>query len=479
MSLKVFTIDFKELAKSNSVRLWLPFELPKINYPYEKVNNFLELCEAGNRPKGGISNDFEGEAVSLGGKQIGVNGSVNLSKIPFVSSEFYKNAVKGKVKDNDILICKDGALTGKTCLVDFSVFPNNQVMVNEHVFILRGNEKINQNFLFYLTRNDIFQSQVKDLAYRKKAQPGLNFDHFKKIKIPLISKEKQDEIVSKIEPIEKEIEKLKSEIKEPQEIINKVFAKEFDFDLNLHNDLGKGMTAGTQKSENRKLKTFQVDFKDFFRSSILRCSTRFHNTPTKKLMDILDSIKTLKVKNIIKSYEKGIQPKYNSDGEIPVVKIANLKNGFIDFSNPEFITQEFFNDLNNSKKLKKNDVIICATGKISLGKIDFYDYKNESITSVDNYILRLKEKYNPLFFTYFFRSILGYFQIERDFTGATNQIHLYWDQISNFKIPDISLSQQQKITKKIKTQLDQQQNTKQQIKTQRNKIDQIIEKVIK
>jgi len=34
------------------------------------------------------------------------------------------------------------------------------------------------------------------------------------------------------------------------------------------------------------------------------------------------------------------------------------------------------------------------------------------------------EKYNSLFFVYFFRSILGYFQFERDFTGATNQIEL-------------------------------------------------------
>ncbi|MCX6166227.1 MAG: restriction endonuclease subunit S, partial [Ignavibacteriae bacterium] len=109
------------------------------------------------------------------------------------------------VKDNDILICKDGALTGKSCLVDFSIFHSKDVMANEHIYIIRGNKNVNQRFLFYFTTTNIFQYQVKDLAYKKKAQPGLNSEHFKKIKIPLIPKPKQEEIVSKIEPIEKKI----------------------------------------------------------------------------------------------------------------------------------------------------------------------------------------------------------------------------------------------------------------------------------
>jgi len=74
---------------------------------------------------------------------------------------------------------------------------------------------------------------------------------------------------------------------------------------------------------------------------------------------------------------------------------------------------------------------------------------------------------------------LGYFQIERDFTGATNQIHLYWEQISNFQIPDISLKAQQKIVDEIKAELDKQEEMKQKIEAERNKIDEIIEKAIR
>jgi len=74
---------------------------------------------------------------------------------------------------------------------------------------------------------------------------------------------------------------------------------------------------------------------------------------------------------------------------------------------------------------------------------------------------------------------LGYFQIERDFTGATNQIELYANEISNFQIPDISLKSQQKIVDEIKTELDKQEEMKKKIETQRNKIDEIIENAIK
>ena len=151
MGLKTFTIDFTELKLKESLRLWIPFIMIKSKHKYEKINKFLITCESGSRPKGGIKDEDYGEAISLGGEQIGKDGSLELSKIPYVSFDFYEMSAKGKVQDNDILICKDGALTGKSCLVDFSIFQSKEVMVNEHVYVLRGNSEMNQQFLFYYT----------------------------------------------------------------------------------------------------------------------------------------------------------------------------------------------------------------------------------------------------------------------------------------------------------------------------------------
>jgi len=239
MGLRQIYVNLGDLSKDDSIRLWPPFVFPEIGYKYDKLNNYLDLCESGKRPKGGINSQDFGEAISLGGEQINTDGSVDLSKIPYVTYDYYDSVEKGKVADNDILICKDGALTGKTCIVDFSIFPSKSVMVNEHVYIFRGNDKIHQRFLFYYTRNNLFQAQIKDLAYRKKAQPGLNFDHIKKIRIPAIPKIEQEKILKVIDPIEQKIKKRKAKINKTQEVINRVFAREFDFNLERFEALKK------------------------------------------------------------------------------------------------------------------------------------------------------------------------------------------------------------------------------------------------
>ena len=479
MAIKCFEIQFSELSTSDSIRLSPPFTLPEIGYKYDKISNYLAVCESGSRPKGGISNDDDGEAISVGGEQINVDGSIDLSKIPYVSYEFYNKAEKGKVRDFDILICKDGALTGKTCLINFNDLPKQEVMVNEHVYVLRGNKKVNQKFLFYLTRNDLFQSQIKDLAYRKKAQPGLNADHFKKIKIPEISKSAQDQIVAQIEPIERKIKDLKNQIKKPQEVINQVFARELGFDENLYNEFGKGMTAGTQIADNRTLRVFETDFVGLARSEILRFSTRYHNLPTKKLMEILDGIETVKVVNVLsETIHRGASPKYDENGSIPVVKTGHLKNGYIEISQDEFVDESFHKSSTRSQ-VKSGDILIASTGKVSLGKIDLVETDEDLVADGHLSILRIDEKkYNHLFLVYFFRCVLGYFQIERDFTGATNQIELYANEIGNFLIPNLPLSHQQKIVDEIKLELDAQELIKKQIESERQKIDAIIEQAI-
>jgi len=178
----------------------------------------------------------------------------------------------------------------------------------------------------------------------------LNSDHFKKIKIPKIARPLQDSIVAQIEPIEQQITDLKSQIVPASEIINRVFAREFGFDENICHEFGKGMTACTQSLEDRKLKVFETSFFELTRSSILRDSTRYHNPPTKKLMDFLESMKTIEVQDIItEDIHRGASPKYDENGEIPVIKTGHLKNGDIEVSTEEFVSEEFYTSSTRSQ----------------------------------------------------------------------------------------------------------------------------------
>jgi len=484
MGLKQITIDFEELSKEKTLRCDVDFINFQRNFLVKQYYSFNDLFIIQEKNKDDIKildNDFFYCEIS----NVSKNGEVNPVKLNFnerneEKENYYKKIEKGniiKAEENDILISKVRPNLKKYVFIDHekAKYYYTSAFIRLKSTIL---ESTIFNKILYYSLRTIFYDNLIAISRQGKGYPTLKIDDLLYLKFDkrIINKLiiKQDEIVIEIESIEKRIKELKAQIKEPQEIINKVFAREFGFDESLFNEFGKGMTAGTQIAQNRTLRVFNTDFEEISKSKTLRVSTRFHNLPTKKLMDFLDSIETLYVKDVVESYEKGVQPQYNSNGEIPVIKIANLKNGYIDFSETEFVTKYYYNSLNDKRKLKKNDIIICATGKISLGKIDFYNYEQKAITTVDNYIIRLSKNYNYLFFTYFFRSILGCFQIERDYTGATNQIHLYWEQISNFQIPNIPLERQQKIVDEIKAELDKQEEIKKEIEVERNKIDEII-----
>ena len=472
MGLKTFIIEFSELKSKESLRLWIPFVLPKSKYKYDKINNFLNTCDSGTRPKGGIKEEDIGEAISLGGEQIGKDGSLELSKIPYVSFDFYENSTKGKVKDNDILICKDGALTGKTCLVDFSLFPSNEVMVNEHVYILRGNAEINQSFLFYYTKTNIFQSQVKDLAYKKKAQPGLNTDHFKKIKIPLIPKIQQDQIVARIEPIENNIKEIKKQITPPQEAINKVFSREFKFNL-----------EEVKKVEEIKYFTITNDIS--FRNRKLRTSVRWEKiAPIQNVLyQNTDCIE--KLGKYIKSTKNGWSPNCKeSDSNYSVFGVNSIsKTGNIVFDEVKF-SDESRSDIENYFA-KENDFFVSRGNTVDLVALasvvknisEDIDYIFPDLfikVEVDESII------NKEYLAFVFNSIIGrsYFKYSAKGKNQT-MVKVSGEELNNFYLPIPKIDIQQKIAGEIKVELEKQEDIINKIEIERKKIDKIIDAAIK
>jgi type I restriction enzyme S subunit len=480
MGLKTFIIDFSEFSQETLVRSNFKtaiFGIEIQNYIQKSENKFVRLKEYFDIISGFAfkSADYEQEGLPL--IRIGdVGNDFDENNMVFLPEDYREDYQRFLLKKNDIVV----SLTGDGKLKSDLILEDNKYLLNQRVGSLRAKENTNVLFFYYLI--NYYSLTRKQFYWWSNGKTQLNISPFDflKIKIPSIPKSKQDQIVIQIEPIEKKIKELKVQITPSQEVINKVFARDFGFDENLFNEFGKGMTAGTQIAQNKNLRVFETDFEELSRSGIVRFSTRFHNPPTRKLMNFLDSIETLQVKDILlESIHRGASPKYNPDGDIPVVKTGHLKNGYIEISQEEFVDSDFYNSSTRSQ-VKQGDILIASTGKVSLGKVDLLEEEQDLVADGHVSIIRIDdEKYSRQFFTYFFRSILGYFQIERDFTGATNQIELYADEISNFQIPNIPLSSQQKIVDEIKTELDKQEAIKSKIESERNKIDEIIESLFR
>ena len=158
------------------------------------MEDCIATLQSGSRPKGGVS-EFTNGVPSLGGEHVDqTNETITQRKIKYVSEDFFRTMKKGQVRFNDILLCKDGAHTGKLVLFEEK---QGRFCVNEHLFIVRANEKCDQWYMFYFMMSSFFQSQVRALAYNKKGQLGLNKGHFKKIKFLQLPKEKQKRLSAK------------------------------------------------------------------------------------------------------------------------------------------------------------------------------------------------------------------------------------------------------------------------------------------
>lgn len=193
-------IDFTKLNFEKSIFLGVKKKVEfKGKYDLIKLANVLSTLESGNRPKGGVGMYRDG-IPSLGGEHIGINGELNLSSYKFVPEEFFKNSNRGILKPDDILICKDGALTGKVAIVP-NPMPFKKGMINEHVFILRTNEKAEQFYLFHFLYSSFGQDLMK-ANITGQAQGGLNSTNLENLRIPIPPKPIQEKIIKEIAAVE-------------------------------------------------------------------------------------------------------------------------------------------------------------------------------------------------------------------------------------------------------------------------------------
>lgn len=155
--------------------------------------------ESGKRPKGGVRGITSG-VPSIGGEHLRYDGGFDFTKIKYVPEEFYNDMKRGKIENQDVLVVKDGATTGKTSFVD-SNFPFEHACVNEHVFIMRTIKDCTYpQYLFYWILSPFGKNCVDD-NFAGTAQGGINTSFLNKSKFSLAPFYEQKRIVAKIEKL--------------------------------------------------------------------------------------------------------------------------------------------------------------------------------------------------------------------------------------------------------------------------------------
>ena len=473
MGLKTFTISVAELSKDSYLRNDEKYHIflsqSDWNLFDTSNDNLISLKDI-------LSDDYtlfdyqeDGEYKGIPTGQTYLDEDGEIKEFQPISTEDHPGRLKYKVSNDNILI--SSLRLAKSPALFFENEDLSEYVFSNGFYIFKVNDDWNNKFVLYILRTKKLKSILDNHIYRGIGISAYKKEDLLKIKIPLIAKPKQDQIVIQIEPIEKKIKELKAQISQPQEVINKVFAREFGFDLENADEKKKNMIHYSSLIDvaNEELK-FDISLKYRF------IFNKYVKNPSKN--EWIELGKVVEVKGG-KRLPKG-QNITEEDTGFKYVRVDDLSwSGIFDLENIKYISEE------NHKKIKnyiskENDILLTIVGA-TVGKCGLVPLELDGENITENFarlIILDKEKYLPEYVNYCLQSKTSVYQID-EYKGRSSQGKLALFRIKKIKIPNIKPELQQKIVDEIKAELDKQEEIKNKIESERNKIDEIIEKAIK
>jgi type I restriction enzyme S subunit len=152
-----------------------PLGKKPIGWEVTALENVLAVLETGGRPKGGVGGITSG-FPSIGAESIVSVGVFDFGKTKFVPVEFYQGMRKGHIESHDVLLYKDGGRPGEYephVSMFGDGFPFEKCSINEHVYRLRTNDRLSQEYLYFWMTSEFALSEMR-IKGTGVAIPGLN-----------------------------------------------------------------------------------------------------------------------------------------------------------------------------------------------------------------------------------------------------------------------------------------------------------------
>jgi type I restriction enzyme S subunit len=159
---------------------------------------------SGVTPKGGAEVYTEEGVIFIRSQNVHFDG-LRLDDVVKIDNDTHEEMSGSKVFHKDVLLNITGASIGRCCVVNI----NEEMNVNQHVCIIRPNNKIIPEYLNLLLKSSIGQTQVK-LGTTGGNREGLTFEAIKDFILPIPEIPIQMEIVDKIEASMRKFEEIES-----------------------------------------------------------------------------------------------------------------------------------------------------------------------------------------------------------------------------------------------------------------------------
>lgn len=164
--------------------------------PVKPLKYLVSKVGSGVTPLGGASVYISVGISFLRSQNIHFDG-LRLDDVAFISDKIHTKMKSTKVILNDVLLNITGASIGRCCVMENEMEAN----VNQHVCIIRPKKVLNSKYLAYYMASTTIQNLIRN-SQDGASREGLSFSEIKSFPVPIISIEKQVEIINHIKEIE-------------------------------------------------------------------------------------------------------------------------------------------------------------------------------------------------------------------------------------------------------------------------------------
>ncbi|MDR3045996.1 MAG: restriction endonuclease subunit S [Bacteroidales bacterium] len=449
-----FDYNFLKCKNTNSSEVYSFFELFDMNTPShidtKSLYENFKYCEISNADKdGNVTPEL-----------------LNFNNRSLFDEKYYAKIEKGdiiSVHTDDILLSKVRPNLKKFVRITPKLM--NCYFTNAFISL---KPKMMPIILYYCLRG-IFYQNIIAVSRQGKGYPTLNANDLAALKfdkttidtLQANSKAINDHILK----IESAIRSKESAVKPIQSIIDEVFVHEFKLDYSTFDGL-------------KAHKRFEVNFSMFSNNPDLRFSPKFHRDAGAFVMAQLEGITSKKIKHFLAEpivLGASVSPNdYSDDGDYYYISMATIKNWYFDAEDAKLVSDSY-SDSKKTKTVQKNDILLARSGEGTIGKVALID--NEDLSGVfADFTMRIRlTNYNTLFAYYYFRTSYFQYLVEVYKKGLGNNTNIFPVVIQEFPLPDLLLTEQQRIVDDIQAKIKKQSVIKSQIAELRSQIDVVIE----
>lgn len=381
-----------------------PYEVPE-NWVWVRLGAVCGFERGITFPSSAKQNERDDENIPCL-RTANVQDELELNDLIYVNKKYYKNNIDKLIRENDIIMSTANSreLVGKTSFVYKVEYP---MIFGGFVMALRAN-KLLSKFLFYYLRLEFLLGRFRGESTQTTNIANISSSVLGEYTFPLPPLSEQQRIVERIEELFAKLDEAKERLQEVAD----------SFAVRKAAILHKAFMGELTKQWRRENSVSDESWEE------------------KTIGEICSSLKY------------GTSKKSSDDGEVVVLRMGNLQNGEIDWSNLAYTSDE-----EDIKKylLKSGDVLFNRTNSPELvGKTSIY--RGEMPAIYAGYLIKLDYEKNIVvgdYLNYYLNSSKAkeyYMQVKTD---GVSQSNINAKKIGEFEIPLPTLSEQHEIVRLI------------------------------